>query len=272
LRNLIPNMAFFTLFLGALIWLAARLSARRQSRARYPQIFYNFGATLREALLSRRGLWALGISAAITALFALTGLDWTLQRAMQRAEPLGDTAARFFLIWGNFWHVGLALLLLAYARLRERYPLYRAAAAGGQALIMQLFVMQTLKTLSGRKGPLNPDIASGSAFFRKTVDPADFAFDFWNHGFMDGRFFWPSGHTATAFAFAAAFACAIPRRNASPPLRALAAALWLLAAFTGFAMVDGDFHWASDVLAGAMLGALIGAKTGRAFYKRYPGG
>jgi membrane-associated phospholipid phosphatase len=262
-------MAFFALCLGALICLAVWLSRRRR-HVRYPQLFYGFPASLKEALFSRRALWVYAASAITTAFLALSDLDWTLQRGMQLAEPLGRETAYFFLLWGNFWHTGLALLLLVCARLRACYPVYRAAAAGAQALIMQLFVVQILKTLSGRRGPLNPDFASASSFIRKTMDPADFVFDFWNHGFMDGRFFWPSGHTATAFAFAAAFTFALPWRYTSFPLRILIIALWLLAAFTGLAMVDGDFHWTSDVLAGAAIGALIGAKTGSSLYRRYP--
>jgi len=34
-------------------------------------------------------------------------------------------------------------------------------------------------------------------------------------------------------------------------------------------MVDGDFHWASDVIAGALLGEVSGRIVGRGFRRRY---
>ena len=279
LRWLAPNMAVVWLILVALVCFAAWLSALRRDKARYPQLFYGLGATAKNALLSRHMFWVFVLSAGVTAFLSLSGYDWTLQRWMQKTEPMGETASRFFLVWGNFWHVGGAVLLLVYARARRSRPLFAAACAAGQAMILQLIVITGLKFLTGRRGPFNPDHVSlsPSPRFYKTEDPADFAFDFWNHTFMDGRFFWPSGHTATAFAFAAAFTFALwqPRvmrfAQISLPLRVLIVFLWALAFLTGFAMVDGDFHWTSDVLAGGAIGILLGAKTGLAFRRRYPG-
>jgi len=270
LRQIAPNIAVFWLGLVFLVSCAAWLSARRRGKARYPQLLYGFASTIKAALFSRQGFWVFAASAAATALLALTGLDWTLQRFLQQNEPFGNEVSRFFLVWGNFWHVGAAFLLLAWARLRALRPLFTAAAAAAQALLIQVVVVTGLKFLTGRRGPANPDRIMDSAYFRKTSDPADFAFDFWSNGFFDGRFFWPSGHTATAFSFAAAFTFALSWRDAGAPLRVFAALLWILAAFTALAMVDGDFHWTSDVLAGAAIGTLLGAATGRSFRKRYP--
>jgi len=49
---------------------------------------------------------------------------------------------------------------------------------------------------------------------------------------------------------------------------AMAVLLWGTAIMTGVAMIDGDFHWTSDVIAGAPLGTLIGVAVGRAFARR----
>jgi membrane-associated phospholipid phosphatase len=264
-------MLVFWLCLVLLIFCAAWISARIRHKARYPQVLYGFADTFTSALLSRQALWVFASSVLVTAFLALTELDWTFQRYMQITKPLGYEAARFFLVWGNFWHPAAALLLLICARLGRLRALYAAAAAAAQAMLIQVIVVTALKIISGRRGPLNPDIAAELLYFRKTTDPADFAFEFWEYGFADGRFFWPSGHTATAFSFAAAFTFALCRHTAGIPVRVLAVFFWLLAALTGFAMVEGDFHWTSDVLAGAAIGTFIGARTGRAYRLRYPG-
>jgi hypothetical protein len=44
-----------------------------------------------------------------------------------------------------------------------------------------------------------------------------------------------------------------------------------LAMGIGFGMVVGDHHWASDVVAGAMLGHAVGYTVGRRFRKAYEG-
>jgi membrane-associated phospholipid phosphatase len=41
-----------------------------------------------------------------------------------------------------------------------------------------------------------------------------------------------------------------------------------LGVFVGLGMIDGDRHWASDVLAGALLGHAIGSSVGSAFRRR----
>jgi len=48
----------------------------------------------------------------------------------------------------------------------------------------------------------------------------------------------------------------------------MAVILWGTAIMTGVAMIDGDFHWTSDVIAGAPIGTLIGVAVGRAFARR----
>jgi len=93
--------------------------------------------------------------------------------------------------------------------------------------------------------------------FVKTDDPSDFAFDFWNSPLSDGRFFWPSGHTASAFSLVSALVAYYPDED------------WLawlgypLAALMGYVMMEGDYHWLSDVVAGACIGHVIGWTAGR---------
>ena len=64
----------------------------------------------------------------------------------------------------------------------------------------------------------------------------------------------PSGHTASAFAFAVAVSCEVP------PMAAL---LVPLAATVGYSRVYVGVHYPSDVLLGAVLGAGTGLVAGR---------
>ncbi|HSU41226.1 MAG TPA: phosphatase PAP2 family protein [Polyangiaceae bacterium] len=70
---------------------------------------------------------------------------------------------------------------------------------------------------------------------------------------------WPSGHTLSMFAAAAAFRAAEdelgwPRFLGYPLAAGVAAGMWL-----------GDRHWASDILSGALLGEAIGSSVGQSF-------
>ena len=71
----------------------------------------------------------------------------------------------------------------------------------------------------------------------------------------------PSGHTATMFAAAAAL------RAANPEWGVWGYLGYPFAIAVGLGMWWGDHHWASDVISGAMLGEALGSATGRAWAK-----
>ena len=73
----------------------------------------------------------------------------------------------------------------------------------------------------------------------------------------DGLSF-PSGHTSTAFAAAAAYASILRRRGIANRHRTEIAALFTVAAATGAMRVAARKHFPTDVVAGAVLGAAIG--------------
>ncbi len=82
--------------------------------------------------------------------------------------------------------------------------------------------------------------------------------------FQAGLAAFPSGHTATMFALAAAF------RESSPELGVWRYLGYPIAVGVGFGMWWGDHHWASDVLSGAMLGEALGGSAGRAWSPEQP--
>ena len=69
----------------------------------------------------------------------------------------------------------------------------------------------------------------------------------------------PSGHTATMFAAAAAL------RAASPEWGVWRYIGYPIATAVGLGMWWGDHHWASDIVAGALQGEAIGGSAGRAW-------
>jgi undecaprenyl-diphosphatase len=70
----------------------------------------------------------------------------------------------------------------------------------------------------------------------------------------------PSGHASSAFAAAAALAVFAPRW--------LGAAFLAVAALIGVSRTELGVHYATDVIAGAILGVLIGLATGLALLGR----
>jgi membrane-associated phospholipid phosphatase len=244
--------------LGALLLLGSVHEGRRVRAGKRPGIFHD---TLRNLGASfRGGMLALHVGAIVaTALLVLAGWDATLQSFFQRVDPLGFAFPFACLVGGNLWHALTGAAILAIGKLRGDIRLLGAGAAGLQALLLAAFVNLGAKIVSGRSGPLpayRPEWMPSR--FAHSADPGDFRFDFWNH-LEGGRWFWPSGHTATAVAFVSALVAVYPEK----PWVA-----WVgypLAAMMGLAMVDGDFHWASDVVAGALMGHAAGWAVGRSF-------
>jgi membrane-associated phospholipid phosphatase len=78
---------------------------------------------------------------------------------------------------------------------------------------------------------------------------------------MPGSRSFPSGHTAAAVAFASGAAHVLPATGI--PLNALAA-------LVGYARVHTGVHYPGDVVAGALLGAVIAEFTASALARRWP--
>ncbi len=163
------------------------------------------------------------------------------------------------------WSVGLSLpaLGLGYFApavvpliLRYRGEDVRTRNAGSaalQAVAIAWVSGNLVKAITGRRDPryFEPDLAEERS--------RDWVFGFWRRGIYNG---WPSGHTITNMAMAAALSSYY---SDSAKVRAWAygwAACVMASATFGY---QGDIHWVSDVVAGGAMGWAIGRTVGKAF-------
>jgi membrane-associated phospholipid phosphatase len=119
-------------------------------------------------------------------------------------------------------------------------PGRRAAVAGSVAIgLTSAFVNLALKTTVDRSRP--DRVAAEVAESRHVKMPASTSF--------------PSGHSASAFAFAAAVGDVLV--PATVPVHALAAAV-------AYSRVHTGVHYPGDVVAGSLVGLVVGSLVGRA--------
>jgi len=131
----------------------------------------------------------------------------------------------------------------------------RTIAGAGSAALLALGVAATttgvLKVVAGRADP------------GAELDDSDIAREF--RPFQNDIGAWPSGHTTSTISIAAALTAYAPEHVWIPLLG------YPLGLALGIGMVERDSHWASDVVAGALIGHGIGYSIGRNFRKRVRG-
>ncbi|WP_025324098.1 phosphatase PAP2 family protein [Deferrisoma camini] len=152
-----------------------------------------------------------------------TGFTGDLARAVKGlGEPLGWGGAVVAATYLGGWAAGADDV---------RETGFRMAEAG----VLSLAAASVLKVAAGRS---RPGEGQGAGTFRPL-----------RGGLGGGRSSFPSGHTTFAFAVAAVAAERVPGSG------------WVaypLAALVGWSRLHDDDHWASDVAAGAALGAATG--------------
>ncbi len=141
-------------------------------------------------------------------------------RSAEAIRPIGTEGG--LLLMGATWLAGRSL---------ERPEITAMAEDGLEAVLFSAGVITPLlKSLSGRERP------------RNTSDPSAFAGD--GHSF-------PSGETTMVFAMASVVAAHSNRWW-------IDAGAWGVAGLIGLERMVLDAHWASDVVAGALIGAAVG--------------
>lgn len=185
-------------------------------------------------------------------------LDVHVARAVRDSVPQGQPVLRAgaatFRVLGFPGSVLVSGGLYAAGRLGDRPRLADIGLHTGEAIIVGQVVNTALKILAGRARPLHDP-----------EDPFDFAFGRGLRG--DGYQSFPSGHTAAAFAAAAALTHEIGEDH--PDARLLVGSLlYAGAGLVGVSRMYENRHWASDVVMGAAVGSFAGWKVVRYTHDR----
>jgi membrane-associated phospholipid phosphatase len=202
-------------------------------------VIYNYGANFVGAGL---GTW----------LFIETEADWKWRNIVYDNTWL-STCGRPGLYIGYVVPVITPVITYTIGRVINDEKLQIAGLALVQSLLLTVAIQTPLKMITGRTLP--GIVAEFDHTRNSRTDNFSGEFNWFNNDFIGG---WPSGHTANAFAAAAAIS-EIYKDN-----------LWLkigvysYAAFIGFG-VTLDVHWASEALAGALIGYAVGKTVGKNF-------
>lgn len=177
-------------------------------------------------------------SALATALEELADIDRAIYRVIaDTPTPTLDEPLRRLSGLANnsgLWLAIAAGLFLAGGERGRRAAMTGVAAIGVNSALVNL----PMKLASGRTRPDRE--GAGVPSQRWVTMPTSTSF--------------PSGHSASAFAFAAAVGGELP---------ALAVPLHALAAAVAYSRVHTGVHYPGDVVVGSMVGAMIGEVTGR---------
>ncbi|HTQ02827.1 MAG TPA: phosphatase PAP2 family protein [Polyangiaceae bacterium] len=147
---------------------------------------------------------------------------------------------------------GAALVGFGASALARACEVERPLAAVLQGMAGGFLVTGVLKWGVGRQWPNG----GRDPYAPDRLSHPEYATEFHPFGLLGA---WPSGHTLTTFAAAAAF------RAAEYELGAWRFVGYPLAAGVGLGMWFSDRHWTSDILSGALLGEAIGSSVGRSF-------
>jgi membrane-associated phospholipid phosphatase len=209
--------------------------------------------------LSAVGGWQwlyLAGAVAATASMSPTGADHAIRVAVQRHArvPAWGDAAYY---GGYILPVLLPVSVYVGGLIADDRTYAGAGAAAIQALAFTELVTVVLKVGVGRPFPLN----GGNPSAPDRLEHPEYAHSYTPFGF-EGRYAWPSGHTAAAMSIAAA----LTAYSDDPVL--VGAVSYPVAAAIAFGMLTGDHHWASDIVAGGLIGQGIGWSVGKSFATR----
>jgi len=192
-------------------------------------------------------LWSGGVLAGSAI---LSGFDVRIANWFQSSSVQSQSRTDLADAMTNVNEQPLAILTVggyAIGKLTHSETLADVAGHSAQALVMAVLVSEAVRVPLGRARP------------RSSPDD-QYNFDFmagWNH--FDRRAF-PSIHAAAAYSVASALVGEIQIRKPGATKWA-APVLYTAAAIPGLTRMYLNQHWASDVISGAFVGTLLGAKV-----------
>jgi membrane-associated phospholipid phosphatase len=190
--------------------------------------------------------------------------DEPVQVYFQKHDPLSEAfGTGAFFVGGTLPILVPAALYLGGLATCES-ELASAGAAAVQAMVVQFAAVNALKWLTDRAGPYPDGDPTKRRWYRGLLRDSLRADDFnFNPFDLHGGLRWPSGHAASNVALVSALYAFYP----DEPWIALIGYPYALA--VGIGMVEGDYHWLSDVVAGALIGHAIGWVIGKQMRAAY---
>jgi membrane-associated phospholipid phosphatase len=241
---------------------AIALPARAEPTAPAPLAtpWDSLGDDLADAFGNGTNLLLYGGAAVITAGMAFGGGDHAIRVGVERhlVLPGLSDAANYS---GYILPAVIAPAIYLTGLIADDRDVAGAGAAAVQALGITLVTTAVLKIGVGRVYPTN----GGDPNAPDRLDHPEYAHEFRPFGSVSPLPAWPSGHTSATTAIAAALTAYYPDRVWIPLVG------YPVALAIGFGLIDGDRHWTSDVIAGALIGHAIGYSVGRAFRARARG-
>lgn len=218
----------------------------------FSNLFYKFGPNVLHSFTYNYGLnYLLG---SLGTYFMVTGgADWAWSNIAYNNRALAYSGTPFGAL-GFVLPVVLPLGMYFYGGSAEKPGLQITGLALGQAAILGVLISSSMKAFTSRRDPgILEGVVNGT---REAEDFSnDFAFGFLERGVFSG---WPSSHTMVMFAMAVTLTELYPD---SLPVKITA---YTYAFLTGIGMsVFG--HWASDTVAGALIGYSIGKSVGSSY-------
>jgi len=211
-------------------------------------IFHNFWSNTANSFTGDN-LWYHGAAFGSTFVLAASGADRGVQDYFQE-DPVGEAYGVGTFILGGIWQpvIGGVLYFAPDAETKT------AGSAVLQTALIQFGYTSLLKGLTGRPDPI------------ENGDPANKQSGMCGNSADATAFFqlvrgctWPSGHSSSAFSLISSLYAFYPEKT------------WI--AYLGYptalaislGMVENDEHWLSDVVAGALIGHVIGWTIGKNF-------
>ncbi|MDR1149722.1 MAG: phosphatase PAP2 family protein [Spirochaetaceae bacterium] len=216
-------------------------------------IFHNIGWNALNSVTYNYGMNFIG-AAAETYIFIETGADWEWRNIVYDNPWISDYGTPGLYI-GYIAPAIAPVITYFTGRFIKNEKLQIAGLALAQSVLLTLATQSILKTITGRK---LPGLVTKLDHTRNP-QTNDFSGEF-NWFTMNPIGGWPSSHTANAFAAAAVIA-EIYKDNFILKIAAYSYAILM-----GFS-VTLDVHWASEAVAGALIGYAIGKTVGRNFNK-----
>jgi membrane-associated phospholipid phosphatase len=216
-------------------------------------MFHNMGRNLLDAVSYNYGINFVAAGLGTWALVE-TGIDWKWRNIVYDNAWLSDYG-RPGLYLGYIVPALTPIVTYAAGHYTNDKKLLTTSLALAQSLMLTLAIQTPLKMITGRA---SPGITNEFDHTRnQQTDDFSGKFDWFNGNFIRG---WPSGHTANAFA-AAATISEMYKDN-----------LWLKIGVYSYAALIGlgvtlDVHWASEAVAGALIGYGVGKAVGKSFNK-----